>query len=374
MAQRVASIVAATQPENRKLVMAFQQFNALPKWQRSVASLAFLPLCGLVFKTVGIPLPWLLGPLIVAAGLTMAGVKLGLDDRLRKIGQAGVGLTIGLLFSPEVAASVISWWWLIILSGLASVFVSTRLSVVLTRFADIDKTTAFFSTVPGGLAEMAGFASAFGANSSIVTVLQCFRILILAITLPVALTLTVHGTSPIATHQLPVVALLAGAGTTFVLAVVFTHLKVFNAWLLAGLAVGVAAAFSYGTSLAVPDGYKIAAQVLIGGAVGARFLLGDLTAAPKRLVPLAVLLIFLSMIVHLGLAFLISFALPYPTAVLATAPGGIAEMSLTATLLEIGPQYVTAWHLGRIVLVALLTGPIFNLQRHVWNVQARRKR
>ncbi|WP_394344653.1 hypothetical protein [Aliirhizobium smilacinae] len=38
-------------------------------------------------------------------------------------------------------------------------------------------------------------------------------------------------------------------------------------------------------------------------------------------------------------------------------------MSLTAAVLEIGPQYVTAWHLGCIIVVALLTGPIFYLQR-----------
>lgn len=346
--------------------MTFQAFNELPRWRRCVLSLAGLSICGVIFKLAGIPLPWLLGPLIVSAILTMLGARLGLDDRLRKGGQAGVGLTIGLLFSPEVAVSVVQWWWLIIVSAIVSIILSTRLGVILTRFAKVDKTTAFFATVPGGLAEMAGFASAFGANSSIVTVLQCFRILILAVSLPIALTLTVHGSSSVTAHQMDQIWLLVGGAATIMIGIIFTRLKVFNAWLMAGLATGVALAFASGTSLSIPDGYKIAAQILIGGAVGARFLLGDLSGAPKRLIPLAILVIFLSMFIHLGVAYILTFALPYPTAVLSTAPGGIAEMSLTATVLEIGPQYVTAWHLGRIVIVALLTGPIFNLQRRIW--------
>ena len=346
--------------------MLLHHFNASPQWARCCGSLLLLSACGAVFKLIGIPLPWLLGPLTVSATLTILGFKLGLTDPLRKVGQAGVGLTIGLLFSPEVAVSVLSWWWLIILSGLLSIFLSTRLSYVLTRFAQVDRTTAFFATVPGGLAEMAGFATAFGANASIVTVLQCLRILILAVTLPVALTLTMHGSSPVAAHFLSYAWLLGGAIVTVGLALVFSKLKVFNAWLLAGLVVGVAAAFWNETTLAVPDVFKIAAQILIGGAVGARFLLGDITRAQKRLIPLAILVILLSLAAHLVVAWIMTIALPFPTAVLATAPGGIAEMSLTATLLEVGPQYVTAWHLGRIILVALLTGPLFNLQRRVW--------
>jgi uncharacterized membrane protein AbrB (regulator of aidB expression) len=47
------------------------------------------------------------------------------------------------------------------------------------------------------------------------------------------------------------------------------------------------------------------------------------------------------------------------SALLAAAPGGIAEMSITAKVLRIGVAYVTAAHVVRYVIVVLLTRPVY---------------
>jgi hypothetical protein len=57
------------------------------------------------------------------------------------------------------------------------------------------------------------------------------------------------------------------------------------------------------------------------------------------------------------------------TLVLATAPGGIAEMSITAKVLELGVPVVTAFHVTRVVLLLTCTAPIF-----VWLRRRRRAR
>ena len=44
---------------------------------------------------------------------------------------------------------------------------------------------------------------------------------------------------------------------------------------------------------------------------------------------------------------------------LGKSPGGIAEMCLTAKVLELGVPLVTAFHIMRYVIVLLLTGPIY---------------
>jgi membrane AbrB-like protein len=49
------------------------------------------------------------------------------------------------------------------------------------------------------------------------------------------------------------------------------------------------------------------------------------------------------------------------TAILATSPGGIAEMSLTARVLHMGVPIVTAFHVARMVAVVLLIGPLFRM-------------
>ncbi len=55
----------------------------------------------------------------------------------------------------------------------------------------------------------------------------------------------------------------------------------------------------------------------------------------------------------------------FPTGVLAMAPGGIAEMSLTAEALGLAPPIVAAWQLVRILGVVLLTGPLYRLYERI---------
>jgi uncharacterized membrane protein AbrB (regulator of aidB expression) len=51
------------------------------------------------------------------------------------------------------------------------------------------------------------------------------------------------------------------------------------------------------------------------------------------------------------------------TAVLATTPGGIGEMAITAKLLKLGAPIVTAYHSVRMSLVVLTIGPLYRLVR-----------
>jgi len=41
------------------------------------------------------------------------------------------------------------------------------------------------------------------------------------------------------------------------------------------------------------------------------------------------------------------------------APGGIAEMAITAKVLQLGVPLVTAFQVSRMVMVVLTTGPLF---------------
>jgi uncharacterized membrane protein AbrB (regulator of aidB expression) len=53
--------------------------------------------------------------------------------------------------------------------------------------------------------------------------------------------------------------------------------------------------------------------------------------------------------------------LHWATAVLATSPGGIAEMALTARVLNLGVPVVTAFHVTRMVVVVLAIGPVYRM-------------
>ena len=61
----------------------------------------------------------------------------------------------------------------------------------------------------------------------------------------------------------------------------------------------------------------------------------------------------------------IALAAGFPVAslILAMAPGGIAEMCITAQVLQLGVPLVTAAHVARVIVLILCTGPGFRAAR-----------
>jgi uncharacterized protein len=57
--------------------------------------------------------------------------------------------------------------------------------------------------------------------------------------------------------------------------------------------------------------------------------------------------------------------LPAPTLILAMAPGGIAEMCITAKVLQLGVPLVTAAQVARVLVLLSSTGPGFRLLKAV---------
>jgi uncharacterized membrane protein AbrB (regulator of aidB expression) len=68
--------------------------------------------------------------------------------------------------------------------------------------------------------------------------------------------------------------------------------------------------------------------------------------------------VFAAVLAHLG-------GVSVGTMVLATAPGGIAEMCITAKVVQLGVPLVTAAHVARVVMLVTMTAPVFRLGRWV---------
>jgi membrane AbrB-like protein len=111
---------------------------------------------------------------------------------------------------------------------------------------------------------------------------------------------------------------------------------------------------------ALPPWMSGAAQLFIGVALGVRFKPSFLHTAPRWLASVAVgtlLMIVLSAAYALAVA---RWSGLHPaTVLLGTSPGGIAEMCITAKVLELGVPVVTAFHVTRMAAVVMLAGPLF---------------
>jgi hypothetical protein len=107
-------------------------------------------------------------------------------------------------------------------------------------------------------------------------------------------------------------------------------------------------------------------QLLIGSALGVRFSPEFFRAAPRYLTAVALITLGLLGAAALYGWWLAGYAgLPVATSILATTPGGIGEMAITAKVLALGAPIVAAFHSVRLAALVLLIGGLFRLARLV---------
>ena len=145
-----------------------------------------------------------------------------------------------------------------------------------------------------------------------------------------------------------------------------TGLRIGNAWVLGPL-LGVGLVTGLGFSLsALPAWVVNGGQLLIAVALGCRFSPAFFRAAPRFLTAAtfsALLAIALG-----GLLALLATALtnaPVATLVLAAAPGGVAEMCITAQVMQLGVPLVTVCHVMRVVVLTVGAPTLYRLFLHI---------
>jgi membrane AbrB-like protein len=100
--------------------------------------------------------------------------------------------------------------------------------------------------------------------------------------------------------------------------------------------------------------------LLIGVSLGVRFSADFVHTAPRWLVSVALGTVGM-IVVCAGMAVLLAWVtgLHWATLILGTSPGGIAEMAITAKVLQLGVPVVTAFQVCRLVAVLVLVEPLY---------------
>jgi len=339
-------------------------------FSRALASLAVGVAAGYVCALLHTPIPWMLGPLFSLAFLRVAGVDVGVPTPVRYGGQWIIGTSLGLYFTPQVVREVAGLWYLLVAGAVFSVAVGYVSAIALARMARLDRTTALFASVPGGAAEMAVLGERFGARVDRVAAAQSLRILIVVAVIPAIYTLLgVHGADPYvqgASAFAPTGFLLLMAATATG-GFVFHRFHVPNAFVLGSLAVAIPLTAAQIDLSAMPQFASNTGQCLLGCALGSRFQRDFLEGAHRFVgAVLASVLLAMALCALFGAGLAYASQLHPATLVLGTAPGGIAEMCITAKVLQLGVPLVTAFHVARVVVILLTTVPVFARLQRWW--------
>ena len=275
----------------------------------------------------------------------------------------GHGTSLGLYFTPQVVEHIGNNAGPIIAGMLFALGLSFIGTAILRRYTDADFKTAWFSSAIGGASEMANLAERYGARIDRVATAHSVRVLLVVVTVPfifqgwgvAGLDPTVPG--PRVVHWPGLAALVA---LTCMGGLLFMRLR------LQSLGAGI----DVGGDDADPVRHRIvgAARLCAEDRAAVHWLVpGDryrpdfFRAAPRFIAAVAVFtLVALALAFGLGALLSLWSAAPVPTLILGTTPGGIAEMAITAKVLQLGVPVVTAFHVTRMVFVVLVTGPMYN--------------
>jgi uncharacterized protein len=318
---------------------------------------------GYLFDLLRIPIPWMIGPMIAVATLNLTGVRVHSPPYARQMGQVILGSAVSLYFTPTVVAALAANLPAIAAATVSAFFVGGLGALTLSRASGLEGKSTFFASIPGGAMAMAVLAERYGAQIAPVAVAHSLRVSILVILIPLALT---YGGFPLeAAPYRPDVPLnysilVPWLAFGFVLGEISERLRLQNGYLLVPIFSGAALTVSGIQLSAVPRWMTEFAQLMFGLVLGARYERAFFVRY-RLFIPFALLNSFFILIASAAMAVILAliFDLPLATMIIATAPGGLAEMTITAQALQISVPLVVAFHLFRVVVVNMGTQYIY---------------
>lgn len=326
---------------------------------------------GILFSYLHTPLPWMLGSLaFVLLWNFLLKRKVCWPSSLANSGQIIIGYTIGRTFTQETYQQIIIQLPIMLLVTIVTIMISLLMGYIAHKKTGISLETGLIGSIPGGLSQTAVLcAEVPGSDITVVTVMQTARVLSVIFVVPF---LAIHGLGygslmPVVVSTISAKApiflslghMLLTASLVILSAIIAWRLGMPTPFLL-GSVIGTASIGLYGQTLPqLPQNWLDGAQLCIGAYTGARIDLGSLTNW-RKIFPYTMLgvigLIFCSIVIAF---FLIRFDhISLVTAFLSTAPGGMAEMSLTGMILHADLSVIVAFQLFRLLFILMVLPPV----------------
>lgn len=317
-----------------------------------VTSLGIGAVGGTLFHLMGLPLAWMLGPLVANLLMSAKGVNVGVPEPLRNVFLAVMGLVLGSQVTPELAQRIMDWpvSSVLLLLGVAA---STAVAAAWYRRCGFDPVSAWFGAAPGAMTAMIMLGDKCGGDPQRIAIAQSLRIILVILFLPPLFWVFEGGEGQLG----PADTVLAHGWMLLTIPLLIPlgrWLRIPSAALLAPLLMAALLSGLNLASLTLPNwGMNLMLWVL-GSAIGSRFqgmtrrLLGRYLwqSGVATLLALIVLAIFAELIHQV-------LGIGRDVALLALAPGGIGEMAILAVALNIDPVFVAFHHLLRMITLMI---------------------
>jgi uncharacterized protein len=333
---------------------------------RTLKALFIGSIGGGLFFAAGLPLAWMLGSMTFSTIAALRGFDVKVNDPLRKVMTAVLGVMLGSGFSTDTLNALAQWS-----GGLLLLFASVIVTMITVylfyrKIGKFDPVTAYFAAAPGGFNVMYEMGEAKGGNGPVIALIHASRILILVMTVPLFFRYGIGFTNTgdviplfgsikdLVGDGLLIIAALLGYGLGRLCRLPAYHLMgpllVTAVFQIVGI-----------TDVAPPMILVYMAQLVIGTAIGARFL-GTKFSEIKSVLGLSFFSTMIMILIASIFALIFAEAIGVSVAgvILALSPGGLAEMSLVALAMGIDVAFVSIMHAIRISLIIALVPVAFS--------------
>lgn len=345
----------------RRFSLGFAPPRTWPRWRRAATLLVASIVLVVLFKLAQLPAAFLLGPMMAAIALSVAGAPVPLSRTAILLAQGVVGMMIATMFPPSTVAEIARDWPVFLFGTLSTLVASSLIGWLIMRARLVPGTTAIWGSAPGAASVMTFLSADYGADMRLVALMQYLRVALCTIVATiVARALGVPMTAATTFTLFPPIewgpALLA-CGLVVAGVAIGVRLKVPGGAMLLPMLFGSAVNLSGLASLALPPSILAISYALLGWAIGMRFTI-DVMGHAASIFPRLLLSVLVLLAICGGLGWVLSHiaGVDFLTAYLATNPGGADSVAIIAASTQVDVPFIMAMQLARFLLVMIL-GP-----------------
>lgn len=324
---------------------------------------------GYLCRLLGTPAPYLLGSLFgvwITGGLVKSvRPLLGMPRWFHIPVIIGLGVLVGAMFTPETFHNIGSWVGTVLLMLVTTLLATLVGYTYLTRKRRYPRTLALLCCLPGGQAEIVAVSRDLVEKDYVVALCHLVRVAAVFCSTPLLLTI-LHGNDAVVASNAVLDALPGmpelGWGSILQFLIVATGgyaiarvIRLPMPHLLGPLLLSSALHLAGWVQVPRIHEFVVLAQIVIGGAIGARLAqvpVRELASYLRDALVNATIVIAVYVLTALVLSSLVD--IPTTNLLLAFVPGGLYEVTLLALLFGFDVAFVTFHHTVRVLLIFFL--------------------
>lgn len=321
------------------------------------ATLALALAGAAVFSLLGLPLPFLFGPMTACLLAALAGAPLKGMGAVSALARTVLGVAVGASITPDVVARIPQMAGSVALVPVYVVAIGL-VGVPFFRRLGYDPVTAWYAAMPGGLQDMVAFGSEAGGDARALALIHATRVLILVTLAPLIVT-WLYGSGLTGALGAPLVALPPGELALMAAAAVLgwkgaERIGLFGATILGPMLVTAALSLGGLIHSRPPAEVILAAQLFIGLGIGVQYVGVTVRELRSFILSGLAFVLILAVLAALFTEIVTLSGLARPVdGFLAFAPGGQAEMTVLALVAGADLGFVILHHIVRMVVVIL---------------------